>query len=330
MLKRLAIVIFGATLLFGWPCMAQDHLGQPHAATDKTDKDHRVIQQTSLIVDPPIAAPCTQAKPCYGQENAPEKPLPRPIRPEWIIVYITTVYVFISGWTLLAIKRQARTMNRQTDLQGIAYTQWVVVKNWRSKLIDEETPALYSDGSPVIRMRLQVDIVNESQFPLTLVDSIIVFRISGGETEFTVRFMAPQNFPLFPHVPYVVDVVLIPAQLNAKMIRDGGYLFARVEGSLDYIGVLKRPENYPLHGTCFVESLTRDLMPKYQTRAPIHTQTETAASKLGHHQQESSHLINPPRTDAGPLSRQSGGKLAASSSPHRAGTTCLGSPTSRS
>jgi hypothetical protein len=48
-----------------------------------------------------------------SQDQAAEKPLPRFERPEWVIVYVTVVYAFIAWLTLLSIKRQANTMDKQ-------------------------------------------------------------------------------------------------------------------------------------------------------------------------------------------------------------------------
>jgi len=112
MLKGLAILSIAA-LLLGGPCVAENQQSQPHAVNDNTAQAHGVTPPTQVVIEPAPATPCTQEKPCYIQENAPEKPLPRWKRPEWVIVYITAIYVFIAGLTLLAIKRQADTMQQQ-------------------------------------------------------------------------------------------------------------------------------------------------------------------------------------------------------------------------
>ena len=118
MLKWLAIVtVFGA-LLFGGPCVAQEHLSQPQATEHSPNGQQKPVTPSSPVVNHLLAAPCTQTKPCYIQENPPEKPLPRPIRPEWVIVYITAIYVVISALMFLAIKRQAGQMEAQTVLIG--------------------------------------------------------------------------------------------------------------------------------------------------------------------------------------------------------------------
>ncbi len=49
------------------------------------------------------------------------KPLPRFLRPEWVIVYITAFYVFISALMLLAIKRQADLAEDTAKRQLRAY-----------------------------------------------------------------------------------------------------------------------------------------------------------------------------------------------------------------
>lgn len=46
---------------------------------------------------------------------APQPPQPWYVRPEWIGVIVTGLYVAISALTLLAIKRQADSMSTQTE-----------------------------------------------------------------------------------------------------------------------------------------------------------------------------------------------------------------------
>lgn len=99
--------------LFGWPSMAQQNLGQSKAAANNPAQDQRPAPPATPSIIPSITAPCSQAEPCYAQENAPEKAFPWPIRPEWVIVYITAIYVFIAWRTLRAIKRQANIMEGQ-------------------------------------------------------------------------------------------------------------------------------------------------------------------------------------------------------------------------
>jgi hypothetical protein len=113
MLKWLAIVAALGTVLIGWPCVAQIQLGKSHAVAQSLNNRQKSIKLSGPVVKQAISVPCSQDNPCYIQSSTPEKPLPRPIRPEWVIVYITAIYAFIAWLTLHSIKRQADTMERQ-------------------------------------------------------------------------------------------------------------------------------------------------------------------------------------------------------------------------
>ena len=66
-----------------------------------------------VIVDPSPAIDHLNPVPDKGQDQADEKPLPRFIRPEWVIVYITAIYAFIAGLTLVVVKKQLLQMTEQ-------------------------------------------------------------------------------------------------------------------------------------------------------------------------------------------------------------------------
>lgn len=121
MLKRLAILgMFGA-LLFGWPCVAEDQQRHPDTHKKNIDQNHQPLTPpTNSVV---YSQNCCNPQPPETKKAPDEKPLPRFARPEWVIVYITAVYVFISAWTLIAIRKQSRhtarqalSMRRQTTL----------------------------------------------------------------------------------------------------------------------------------------------------------------------------------------------------------------------
>jgi len=60
-----------------------------------------------VIIDPSPTSEHPKAGADNGKKAFEEKPLPRFIRPEWVNVYITAIYVVIAGLTLWAIKKQA-------------------------------------------------------------------------------------------------------------------------------------------------------------------------------------------------------------------------------
>lgn len=110
MLKSLAIVtVFGA-LLLGGPSVAKDQQSEAHAKQNQPAQAQQPVPPTHVIIDPSSATVRVKSEADENKKAAEEKPLPRFIRPEWVIVYITAVYVVISWLTLWAIKRQADLM----------------------------------------------------------------------------------------------------------------------------------------------------------------------------------------------------------------------------
>jgi len=105
-------VIFSANLL-GWPQVPEDQRGRATTSTRKSDKAQGPIPPTHIIVDPPIPTSGSQPPAPTKKDEPIEKQLPRYGRPEWVIVYITAVYCFITWLTLRKIKIQAELMKEQ-------------------------------------------------------------------------------------------------------------------------------------------------------------------------------------------------------------------------
>ena len=116
MLKRLAILAIGGTFLFGWPSVAENHESKAHTEHAEGAQPQQPVPPTHVVIDPSSATVHVETKPANDKQASEEKPLPMFLRPEWVIVYITAVYVFITGWMLLAIKRQASQMEGQTNI----------------------------------------------------------------------------------------------------------------------------------------------------------------------------------------------------------------------
>lgn len=162
----------------------------------------------------------------------------------WIFNFLLVVVGALQIWLLF---RTWRTIDRQADLQEIAYTQWLVIKTWHSAIKDEKVPQRYTDGSPVIRLGIQFQIINESQFPITLSDSEIVFKTSRVGEVGGLKYYAPQNFPLFPNVPYMVDVSVVVTKEEIDQFETSIMLIS-VEGKFTWTGVLKEKRVQTLHG----------------------------------------------------------------------------------
>ena len=239
-MKKLAFMVLFAGIL---PISGQQQSPKPDGNQPKGNGRTNPAPPPSRAVTCEIKHDGTTIE-CQWPEGIPEGYFKRLFSAE-NTPNIALVLVGIAG--IFAAVCTLKKIERQTNLQEIAYTQWIVVKNWRSEMMNEPNPMRYPDGSPVQRLRIRLEIVNESQFPLTLSDSIIAFKGRRSDEIGTLKFYAPQNFPLFPNVPYIVDVPIILNNEEAATF-EGGYFFIRIEGNFTYIGVLKKTENYPLHG----------------------------------------------------------------------------------
>jgi hypothetical protein len=107
MLKILAIFTLFGAVLFGRPCVAENQQGHSHAQENNANQSQKALPPPpdSVVV---YSENCCNPQATEAKKAAEEKPLPRFLGPEWIVVYITAVYVFISAWMLIAMKRQTR------------------------------------------------------------------------------------------------------------------------------------------------------------------------------------------------------------------------------
>ncbi len=116
MWKRLAVIAVFSALLLAWPSVAENQKGGAHTASSTANQAKGPIPPTHVVIDPPLPpSNASQPPPNTEQGGSTERPLPRFERPEWVIVYVTVIYAFIAWFTLLAIKRQADTMERQAN-----------------------------------------------------------------------------------------------------------------------------------------------------------------------------------------------------------------------
>src|ERR1019366_9516584 len=112
MWRQLAIAVLGA-LLLGPPSVAKDQQSTSHATGTNATQNKQPVPPTHIVIAPPLPPRGGKPESPNSQDQAAEKPLPRFERPEWVIVYVTVVYAFIAWLTLLSIKRQANTMDKQ-------------------------------------------------------------------------------------------------------------------------------------------------------------------------------------------------------------------------
>ena len=117
---RIGVLVIFCALSPWRPSMAQQQQSKPHAGENKASRQKQVIPPTHVVIDSPFPAiNYAQNQPTNAQTQFPEKPLPRFLRPEWVIVYITTMYAVMTGLGFWAIRRQADIMDCQAKaMQG--------------------------------------------------------------------------------------------------------------------------------------------------------------------------------------------------------------------
>jgi len=219
MLKRLAIVTV-STLV------AISVSGQPNKAAEAKQQQ---AQQTQPL---PSVERRTASHEGEAQSNAPKWYAPLR-RPEWWLV----VAAFL---TLYSVWRQVRESAKATQamrdsirLQESGMIQWLELEKWRSKTVRQV------DYPENVFLRIEVDIVNKSQFPLTLQDGFIKFVGPNGKGPSWCKFSPSTGTFLAPSVPYTVMAdVRIRNEWIAEWQDDG--LTFEVSGKLTHIGILKR------------------------------------------------------------------------------------------
>jgi hypothetical protein len=123
MQNSLLIVGVFIALLFWGPSMAEQQQGHAHTTNNKASNSEQQVPPTHVIINPPLPTGGNKPESTAGPSDPQEKPLPRFVRPEWVIVYVTIVYAIIGFFTLRDIRRQANLAERAakaTETSAIA------------------------------------------------------------------------------------------------------------------------------------------------------------------------------------------------------------------
>lgn len=144
-----------------------------------------------------------------------------------------------AGSQVSALLASATAMQKSITFQQATLEQWVDVLNWRTSVIPG------NNGALPVQLRIQVDVVNPTNFPLTLEDGYIVFASD-------LRFFFRDHCLLTPRNPYTVDVAIRLPEEFWKRYWQGQGIWIRVEGELAHIGSLRelRPQPFCGHLVC--------------------------------------------------------------------------------
>lgn len=214
MQRALLIAAVCVACLSGWPCIAEQQQSDTHTASYKATQAQGPVPPTHVVIDQPI--PGSTVPPAKTAET-PERPLPRFIRPEWVIVYVTIAYAWVAWRTLRAISKQSDTMERQSvetrsssadaaitaqstlnaiqrqassmeeqaalmkmqlDIQGAGMQQWVDIEPIK---VDHPKDAAMKDP---IEINLHFEATNNTPYPLTV--EKVVTQLSFFASEWKV------------------------------------------------------------------------------------------------------------------------------------------------
>ncbi len=202
--------------------------GQPNQATKNKQNPTNNAANTVLASEHEGAAKHT----AESDNDAPHWYTPLK-RPEWWLVGVGIV-TFIAIW--LQVKeagKATKAMFKSIGLQETVLQQWVDVVNWRTNLIVLEEQRA--------GVRIKVDIVNPTNFPLTLKDAKIIF-------DNRVTFFFRDDCFLTPKNPYTVEASLELTKGQYDYMYGAGVRI-RVEGNLPHIGSLRRLQPQRFCGT---------------------------------------------------------------------------------
>jgi hypothetical protein len=136
------------------------------------------------------------------------------------------------------MNRQAKIMERQAKLQEAQMQQWIDYVNWKCRY--------QAGGFTGHRLRVQFEIVNSTNLPLTIPSGYVVFGPEGpGPTTFYLR----DDCKLNPRRPHVIWSFFPLTEDQAQLFTNGGQLPFRVNGELDHIGALGRRQPQSFLGT---------------------------------------------------------------------------------
>ena len=167
--------------------------------------------------------------------------------PEGVTAWALLLTLLVLAWQSTETRAAAQASLKQSEIQAAGLKHWIVVKNWRSELIDEKDSPRFSDMSRRIQIRIRFDLVNESNFPLTLLESTVTFTSNIAGQVLSTTWQAPKNYPLYPNVPLIA---IVPVDINDTQLKDfsEGYVIFRIKGGFEHIGMLKEREIHPLQG----------------------------------------------------------------------------------
>jgi hypothetical protein len=135
-------------------------------------------------------------------------------RPDWWLVLVAAITGYVIWGQAREMRKTTDIMKRQADLQEAAMLQWIDVIDWQAAMTEDRK-----------NIDIRFQILNPTNFPLTIKESFIVFGISQKR----VKYVLSQYFVLSPRIPKNVQVNMwITEAESSHYLLDR--LFISVEG----------------------------------------------------------------------------------------------------
>jgi len=151
-----------------------------------------------------------------------------------LLVVVGAIGVGLAHRTLQTFDRQAEIMNLQADLMKANMAQWVSFTNWRATPVNRVGPLSKEPRT----LRIDFDIINPSDFPLTLKG---VFKLNGLLPG-APQIMVPRGF-IRPNHPLTVGADVLMADHQAKEYAAEG---ARISLHGEYFHIGPSKERSPV------------------------------------------------------------------------------------
>jgi len=153
----------------------------------------------------------------------------------WMVVFTGAVAVFTGllvwvGWRgVNAALRTLKNIEKQADLMAIPFRSWIALENWKAEYVPDQSPPYIST------LRIQVEMVNKTNSPLTITEGSIKFKIAGGSGH--TRYEIGEGFFLPPRSPHIIKASVLIAEGNAGIFTQGRFL-CPIEGHVSHYGAL--------------------------------------------------------------------------------------------
>jgi hypothetical protein len=183
-------------------CAIQQSQSKP--AGDKADQHQEPAAHGSQVTINNFATPEDSRKPNERKNETATESKPFLTHGEMASTVIGVLVLGISFFGWLAVRRQANIMAEGLKVQEAAFSQWVVLENW--KVVDLVGEALGDGGSSSI-LNVSFDITNRSNYPLALQIVTAKFRcVPKGQ--WAEESEGRDSAMLAPHVPYSFNVCI--------------------------------------------------------------------------------------------------------------------------